>query len=411
MIQNEDKILLSRANNMAIAWAINSLAYSIVYPFIPLYLHTGRGFSMATVSWIFPFMGIGAMLGPLVAGPLVDCLGRRIILIFGPSVRGLLFFLLAFFVYTNSSFISFAIVLMLTSFVGAFFQNASDAYLTDLTPLNKRAKIYSRIRVGTNVGFAIGPMLGAFLARAPFSLLFALTGFLCLAGATFTAYTCPEIRSSRSELETANLPNSKVSVMWQMLKHHQFLYFSFFYFIIMMLASQLYSTMSVYSTQVVGVSKNMLGIIYSMNGATIVFLQIPLTKYFDKFGFNLYPRMIIGVILYGIGYFVLGFASSTIFLMAIVVIITLGEIILIPAAYALVSDMAPSKWVGRYMGVFGLLRGVGYAVGPWIGAQLFTKMTGRPIALWSILSSFALMAIVGFIIIDFTQKQKMNKRS
>ena len=42
MVQNEDKILLKRVNNMAIAWCINSLAYSIVYPFIPLYLHNNR---------------------------------------------------------------------------------------------------------------------------------------------------------------------------------------------------------------------------------------------------------------------------------------------------------------------------------------------------------------------------------
>ena len=187
--------------------------------------------------------------------------------------------------------------------------------------------------------------------------------------------------------------------------------FVFCYFIIMLLVSQLYSTMSVYSTQVVGISKTMLGIVYSINGFTIVFLQIPLTKYLDKFGCNLYPRMIIGAALYGIGYFVLGFATSSLFLMTIVVIVTLGEIILNPAAYALVSDMAPAKWVGRYMGIFGLLRGVGYAIGPWIGAQLFAQMTDKPITLWSILSSFALVAIIGFIIIGFIQNKKSINRA
>lgn len=406
MEKNEDKILLKRVNNMAIAWCINSLAYSIVYPFIPLYLHNNRGFSMATVSWIFPLMGIGAILGPLVAGPLVDYLGRRIILIVGPSIRGLLFFLLAFFVYKNSSFTSFAILLMLNTFVGTFFQNASDAYLTDLTPLNKRAKVYSRIRVGSNVGWAVGPMLGAFLARSPFSFLFALTGVLCLSGAAFTAYTCIEINPSNSQVETTPLPNGMMHSVWKIFKHYQFLSFVFFYFIIMMLISQLYSTMSVYSTQVVGVSRNMLGIIYSINGFTIVFLQIPLTMFLDKFGCNLYPRMLMGTLLYGLGYFVLGFATSAMFLMATVVVITLGEIILNPAAYALVSDMAPYKWIGRYMGVFGLLRGVGYAIGPWIGGQLFAKMSGQPIVLWSILSSFALVAMIGFASINVIQKKR-----
>lgn len=391
---------------MAIAWCINELAYSIVYPFIPLYLHNSRGFSMATVSWIFPMMGIGAIVGPLVAGPLVDFWGRRKILICGPIIRGFLFFLLAFFVYKDSSFKSFAFILMANTFFGTFFQNASDAYLTDLTPLNKRAKVYSRIRVGSNVGWAVGPMLGAFLARSPFSLLFALTGVLCLCGATFTACTCVEIKPSESHVETIGLSSGMKVDVWKILKHHQFLAFVFFYFVIMMLVSQLYSTMSVYSTQVVGVSRNMLGIVYSINGATVVLLQIPLTKYLDKFGCNLYPRMIIGAMLYGIGYFVLGFATSAVFLMAIVVTVTLGEIILTPSAYALVSSMAPAKWVGRYMGVFGLLRGIGYAIGPWIGAQLFARMNDRPVVLWSLLSSFAVIAMIGFIIINAIQKQE-----
>lgn len=411
MTPNEEKVLMSRTNKMAIAWCINELAYSIVYPFIPLYLHNSRGFSMATVSWIFPLMGIGAILGPVVAGPLVDLWGRRKILIFGPIIRGFLFFLLAFLVYKDSSFRSFAIVLMLNTFFGSFFQNASDAYLTDLTPLNRRAKVYSRIRVGSNVGWAVGPMLGAFLARSPFSLLFALTGVLCISGAVFTAYTCVEIKTSDSQVKTIGLSAGIKYDVWKIFKNYQFLAFGFFYFVIMMLISQLYSTMSVYSTQVVGVSRNMLGIVYSINGATVVLLQIPLTKYLDKFGCNLYPRMIIGATLYGIGYFVLGVATSAVFLMAIVVIVTLGEIILNPAAYALVSDMAPAKWIGRYMGVFGLLRGVGYAIGPWIGAQLFTKMHDTPIVLWSILSSFAVVAIIGFMSINVIQKRNLRLKT
>ena len=172
--------------------------------------------------------------------------------------------------------------------------------------------------------------------------------------------------------------------------------------------SQLYSTLSVYSTQIVGISKDMLGFVYSINGFTVVFLQIPLTKYIDKFRWNLYPKMIIGAILYGIGYFSLGFAASSIFLMISITIITLGEIIIQPAVYTLVSTIAHPKWIGRYMGILGMMRGVGYAIGPWIGARLFTGMTDKPVVLWSILASFSLVSIIGFIIIHLSVKQKIK---
>jgi len=405
-MQDEDKIITRRANNLAIAWCVNSLAYSIVYPFIPLYLHNNRGFSMNTVSWIFPFMGIGVIIGPLIAGPLVDCLGRRVLLIGGPILRALIFFLLAFLAYSNSSFIYFCLALMLSTCVGTFFTNASDAYLVDMAPPDKRSKVYSRIRVGTNIGWAIGPMLGAFLARTPFSLLFALTGFLCLSAAFFTAFTCPEIKSHITEKSPSDSSLNNECSFGKMLKHHQFIFTIFFYFILTMLMAQLYSTLSVYSTKVVGISKNMLGFVYSINGFTIVFLQIPLTKYLDKFRWNLYPKMIIGAILYGIGYFSLGFAGSSVYLMVSIMVITLGEIIIQPAVYTLVSTMAHPKWIGRYMGMLGMMRGIGYAVGPWIGARLFAQMTDKTVALWSVLASFSLLAIIGFVIIDYIQKRK-----
>ena len=409
-MDHNTKMISRRANKLAIAWCINSLAYSIVYPFIPLYLHNNRGISMNTVSWIFPLMGLGVMAGPVIAGPLVDLLGRRVLLIGGPAIRGILFFLLAFFAYSDSPFICFAITLMFSSCVGAFFDNASDAYLTDLAPPEERSKVYSRIRVGTNIGWALGPMLGAFLARTPFSLLFGLTGFLCVSGAVFIAFSCPEIKLRPKQKASRKQPEggaceSGCSLM-QMFKHYQFIFTIFFYFVLIMLVSQLYSTMSVYSTQVVGISKNMLGIAYSVNGFTVVFLQIPLTRFLDKSRLNLYPRMIAGSILYAIGYFSLGFTGSAFYLMASVMLITLGEIVIQPATYALVSTMAHREWVGRYMGMLGLTRGLGYAVGPWIGARLFARLTDSPVMLWGILASLALVAIIGFVIIDLTVKRK-----
>jgi MFS family permease len=403
MMKNSSRIVSNRANKLASAWCINSLAYSIIYPFIPLYLHNNRGFSMNTVSWIFPLMGIGIMIGPIIAGTLVDLLGRRVLLIGGPVIRGGVFFLLAFFAYKDCSFIYFAIALMFSSCFGAFFENSSDAYLTDLAPPEERSKVYSRIRVGTNIGWALGPMIGAFLAQTPFSLLFCLTGGLCVSGAIFVAITCPKIKHRRTLANSREFSDNVKGEhsLKDMLKHYQFIFTVFFYFLLIMLISQLYSTMSVYSTQVVGISKNMLGIIYSINGFTVVFFQVLLTKYLDKSRLNLYLRIIIGAIFYAIGYFSLGFAVSAAFLMGAVILITVGEIIVHPAAYALISTMAPQEWIGRYMGGLGMMRGIGYAIGPWLGMRLFARFTDYPVILWGILASLALTAIVGFIIIKY----------
>jgi predicted MFS family arabinose efflux permease len=40
------------------------------------------------------------------------------------------------------------------------------------------------------------------------------------------------------------------------------------------------------------------------------------------------------------------------------------------------------------------MRGIGYAIGPWIGGQLFSGCSS--VVLWSILSLFALIALISF---------------
>ena len=89
------RILQNRANSLACAWAINSLAYSIVYPFLPIYLHSERGYPMATVGLIFPLMGGSIIVSPLLAGYLTDRIGRQFMMQFGQTARAAMFLLLA----------------------------------------------------------------------------------------------------------------------------------------------------------------------------------------------------------------------------------------------------------------------------------------------------------------------------
>lgn len=392
-----DNFFQRKDNMLAVAWCMSSLAYSIVYPFIPLYLHLNRGLDMATVGLIFPIMGIGIIGGPAIAGILVDHFGRRKILVGGLFWRGIIFILLAIMVMFDSPFYLFAIALMLSSGVGTFFQNASDAYLTDITKTADRPRAYSKIRVGANIGWAFGPMLGAFLATTPFSLLFAITAALCLISALFVWKTCPEIETRAEPQSTANVSVVGGGLSWaRIVQDRPFMATMVLSFVLYLLVSQLYSTLSVYTTGVVGITKNMLGFVYSVNGLTVVLLQIPLTRLLDHSGMSLNVRLVCGAVLYAVGYFTAAFAGVYWHLMISVAILTLGEIMAQPTLYAVVSRMAPRDGVGRYMGVLGLIRGLGFAIGPYIGALLFQKYSSTPMMLWGILALFGLGAAAGF---------------
>lgn len=383
-----------RAIPLAIAWAINSLAYSIVYPFIPIYLSEERGIPIEKVGLIFPLMGLAVILTPPLSGWLTDRIGRHFMMQFGQNSRALIFLVMAAMAYFQAPFEFFAVMLMLNAGTGTFFQVAADSYLSEFTTPETRPAAYSKIRIGTNVGWALGPMLGAFLARTPFALMFAITAGLCLLGAIYTKRTCRQ--ASAPAVHEHHHHRPPVSA-WQIIGNPSLLKLLTASFLLFILTSQLYSILSIYATQTVGVSRNVLGLVYSVNGFTIILFQLPVTRLLDRFKLHQSIRLLGGSILYAMGYFSLAFCGGGLSLAAAVFVLTQGEVIVQPALYTLVSRLAPPGGIGRSMASLGLVRGIGMAAGPWIGAHVFAAYASTPVMLWGILSIFAVAAGLAFL--------------
>ena len=54
--------------------------------------------------------------------------------------------------------------------------------------------------------------------------------------------------------------------------------------------------------------------------------------------------------------------------------------------------MAPARMVGRYMGIYGLVWGLGYSVGPFFGSLLYERLADAPVRFWGAIVIFALVA-------------------
>jgi len=68
--------------------------------------------------------------------------------------------------------------------------------------------------------------------------------------------------------------------------------------------------------------------------------------------------------------------------------------------------------IGRYMGVHGLVDGLGWAIGPYIGALLFEQFHGQGLLLWTLLSVFSSAAGVGFFtIVRFWQTTPPDRKA
>ena len=397
VLQFFNKIKNDKGITLAAAWSFNQLAYAIVYPFIPIYLSQERGIPYSTVSLIFPLMGIAGMLAPIPCGWLTDKCGRRFMMRWGQLGRAIMFFILAIFVYINAPFWVFAVTLMLNTSVGSAFQVGSDAYLTDITTTEERPSYYGKIRIGFNTGWALGPMLGAFFAQTPFWLFFILTGLLCVLGTLYVEFICFSQEDKAATVSNVKKEkNDGFSIQNDVLKNYRFMLMLLGTFLLISLSSQLYSTLSAYATQRVGISRSVLGTAYSLNGFLVLALQLPIVLLFTRIKTPIMYQLIIGTLVYAAGYIYLGFIGGAAALIAAVIIITLGEMISQPSLYTAVSTEAKGKYTGRMLSLYTLTRGAGYAVGPWFGALIFDA-TKSGIVLWSCMSLFAIAAAVIFL--------------
>ena len=395
-------ILRDRGTTLCIAWTFNQLAYAIVYPFISIYLKNERKMDYSTVGLIFPLMGAMMMLAPMLFGPLTDKIGRRSMMNFGQFARSGLFVILAYMTYVAAPFWIFAVVLMLNTAVGAAFQIGADAYLADITSEAERPGYYSKIRIGFNLGWALGPMIGAFFAETPFWVLFLFTSALCGVGGVFTQLFCrypagftPSARGSRDGKNSGSV----IPIIW---RRKRILFMLLGAVMLFSLTSQLYSTLSVYSIETVGIGKKALGFIYSMNGFLVILLQLPTTLTLKRLGIALKYQMYAGTLLYIAGYFSLGFCVNGWMIAGAVATLTFGEMIMLPSLYTAFSSETVPENAGRILAAFSLFRGIGYAVGPWFGAQFFQRLKS-PVMLWGALTMFAAVAL-GFFFLSWSER-------
>jgi len=348
---------------------------------------------MSKVGLIFPVMGLATIIGSPFSGYLSDRFGRRIVMYIGPFLRGLSHFSLAFMAATDASLIVITIGLFFAFFLGTFFQNSANAYVTDLIDADDRTVAFSNIRVGLNIGWMIGPAIGAFLARTPFSLLFLMTGVFCFLTA-FTVYRlCPELPSSNGEANYDRTPI--VSFPEIIARDRLFLLFLSLCFLLFLSVSQFVSTLSIYATKIVGISKTQLGLLYTLNGAIVIISLIHLNKKLQKN--NIFLRIGLGAIIYVFAFLGFGASLNWTHLILCIVLMTFAEMLSIPAATAATGSLAPRDMVGRYMGLHGLVQGVGWSLGPFFGSLLFEGYADKPVVLWATLSSAALIAGIGFL--------------
>ena len=107
----------------------------------------------------------------------------------------------------------------------------------------------------------------------------------------------------------------------------------------------------------------------------------------------------------GLGFGGLALSNGAAAVAATVVVWTVGEMILLPASSAYVSEVAPPAQTGAYMGLYTMGFSLAFAIGPWLGVQVLERV--GPVAVW--LGTLGCGCITAFMIWRQRREQKSNR--
>jgi len=372
---------------------INAVGNGLVFPFFSLYFTKQLGYSLTEVGLIFTLYAIVSMLAQVLGGELVDRVGRKPVMVF--SLFGGAASNLAFGLATTSDLgNSLAYLLAVTVFAGltgSVFGPAVNAMVADLIPTEQRTQAYGLLRVVSNLGVAVGPAIGGFIAAQSYLALF---GIATLTTAAYGVIVVVFARETKPVLRPApDAPKAPAASLRSVLADRTFMLFCGLYMLALIPWSQMTTTLPVYLNSNFGVTEQWYGLLMSLNATMVVLFQFPITRFTHR-----YPRatmMALGVALFGAGMGLYAVAGALPLFFLAQATWTLGEMVAVPVSQAFVADVAPAAMRGRYMGVYGLVWTMAFGIGPLLGGVLIDTYDDRVV--WYAGVAVAMLAALGFL--------------
>jgi len=380
---------------------VNAIGFSIILPFISIYLYSEQHVSMTLIGSMFLGVAIIRSVMQVVGGSSADRFNRRRVMLVAGVGRTLAFFLLAATILTHLPIYAIGIAIFLAYGFGAMFMPAADALISDLVLPKDRIEAYGLQRMGFNFGWAIGPAIGGYLASVSYSLIFFISGIFFVIAVLIIYFYIPDSKNLDLQSKFSFRDLKKISA------NKKFIFFGIISLTVFSIITQIVTTLSVFSIEVVHISKIQLGYLYTINGAVIILFQIHGIRWIKRM--PLTRSLSIGAVFAGLSYLVVAVSTNFWWLALAIVILTFGEIFFIPSGTTLVSNWAPESQKATYLGVYGLFQSVGRSLGPFYGGILADHFLRQPFILWGVIAGIGMIGAVGFGVLRNFLSPKVNQ--
>jgi MFS family permease len=388
-IHNKQVVIVSLSSMM------RSLGMGASWPFMAIFLSLYIHLPVYVVGIIFTLLSLMSMVFSILGGYLADLKGRKFTLMLG-SISGIFIYLSIALSFLFDVYALTIILFIFSSFSGSLVYPSASALISDVTDPENREGGYSIYRILSNIGWAIGPLMGSLIFSSGIIYIFYALVIASILQTIIIVF-----------VKKQNIIKTGTGTKNPFLVYDKYLFiFSIATFFIILLSSQFSVSLPLYSEIAIKINIADLGYIYAINGIVVVLGQYPLIKIFSRFG-DL-PTFIAGALFYALGYFIIAFSTNLYGLMFDMVIITIGENLTTPTINTVISKMAPPGKTGRYMGFNSMFNSIGRAFGPSIGTYIMYTFHYNGLITWSLIGAFGILSAIVIVIFSSSYKNSGN---
>jgi DHA1 family tetracycline resistance protein-like MFS transporter len=372
---------------------IDVLGIGIALPVIPMLvgLYTpNRELQAYWYGLLVVAYGVMQFFCAPLLGALSDRFGRRPILLWSLLGLGLHFLLLGL----APSLGLMLLARIIGGTAGASF-SVANAYASDVTPPERRAKSFGLIGAAFGLGFIVGPMVGGLLGGIDLHLPFFAAGALSLINAVYGYLVVPESLPRERRAPFAFARANPFAALLALARHREIGSLVAVFALVILAQLILQTTWVLYTHFRFGWGPRENGFALFCVGLVAAIVQggllSPLLRRFGDV-----RLVMMGLTIGGCAYLFYGLAQQGWMMYAIIV----GNFLSFaagPALQGIVSNAVDPTEQGVTMGALNSINSIMFVVAPLIGAPLLALVSGMPPSDWRIGATFYVSAALQLV--------------
>jgi MFS family permease len=356
---------------LVVGRAVNRVG-AFTLPFLAVALSAEFGATATTTGALLAVFGAFTLVSRLVGGWASDRLGPR-----GAIVFGLVSTAVAQLGVASAPSLWWAAVAIAgIGLAFEIYEPPCQALIGAVVPSAARPAAYGLLAAALAIAGIVGGVLGAVLGALDVRLLFVVDAATCLGCALLLALALPRGTGEEPDADHAGADTADVRP-W---RDRRLLGLLATGVVFAAVYWQVNATLGL-TLDARGIPGTRVGVVLATSALTVVMAQ-PLLRRGPVARLSPWHAMAWGYVLLGSGFLANAIATTLPQFAAAAVVWSVGDVLLLGRAYALVADIAPRPALARYFAVYGLSWSVAAMVGPFAGTQLLEH--AGPEGLWCI---------------------------